>query len=69
MPMPKKTKSISGLKKLFAQTIKMLEEQNDKDITKYFAESYHKMLDDLLGQDFFGTEGQGDPRGDHRDWE
>ena len=24
-------------------------------------------LDDLLGEDAFGTEGQNDPRGDHRD--
>jgi len=25
------------------------------------------MLDELLGEDFFGTEGQLDPRGDRRD--
>lgn len=28
---------------------------------------FNEMLDDLLGEDFFGTEGQCDPRGDHRD--
>ena len=34
-----------------------------KDISKLF----NNMLDDMLGNDFFGTEGQCDPRGDHRD--
>lgn len=29
--------------------------------------SLNKMCDDLLQQDFFGTEGQSDPRGDQRD--
>ena len=32
-----------------------------------FAETLDRVLDDLLAQDFFGTEGQNDPRGDHRD--
>ena len=31
------------------------------------ANKFNVMLDDLLAQDFFGTEGQCDPRGDHRD--
>jgi hypothetical protein len=38
-------------------------EQNEKAI----AEEFNRMLDTLLGEDFFGTEGQCDPRGDHRD--
>lgn len=29
-------------------------------------ECLDRMLDDLLSDDFFGTEGQLDPRGDHR---
>lgn len=32
-----------------------------------FAAALNDELDDLLGQDFFGTEGQCDPRGDHRE--
>lgn len=28
---------------------------------------FDKILDDLLADDFFGTEGQNDPRGDHRE--
>lgn len=31
------------------------------------AEELNVMLDNLLNDDFFGTEGQCDPRGDHRD--
>ncbi|WP_421722384.1 hypothetical protein [Alloalcanivorax xenomutans] len=33
------------------------------------AEALDVMLDDLHGNDFFGTEGQSDPRGDFRDGE
>jgi hypothetical protein len=38
-------------------------EQNEK----FIAEEFNRMLDTLLSEDFFGTEGQCDPRGDHRD--
>jgi hypothetical protein len=38
----------------------------DKDTNKEaiaeYAEAFNKMLDDLLGNDSFGTEGQFDPR-------
>ena len=34
---------------------------------RVIAEEVNKMLDELLEDDFFGTEGQIDPRGDHRD--
>ena len=35
----------------------------DKEV---WANTIDGMLDDLLRQDFFGTEGQSDPRGDRR---
>lgn len=38
-----------------------------KDLRARFAESLDQYLDSLLADDFFGTEGQNDPRGDHRD--
>ncbi len=38
----------------------------DSDDAAVYIEELNAMLDDLLSQDFFGTEGQGDPRGDHR---
>ena len=31
-----------------------------------FVRVFDKILDGLLAEDFFGTEGQSDPRGDHR---
>ena len=39
----------------------------DKNKERIVAEEFKVMLDTLLGDDFFGTEGQCDPRGDHRD--
>jgi hypothetical protein len=39
----------------------------DKNKERIVAEEFKVMLDILLGDDFFGTEGQCDPRGDHRD--
>ena len=39
----------------------------DKNKEMIVAEEFKVMLDTLLGDDFFGTEGQCDPRGDHRD--
>lgn len=38
----------------------------DKGDEKIIAEAFNDMLDDLLSDDFFGTEGQSDPRGDRR---
>lgn len=34
---------------------------------RVWAEQINEFLDDRLGEDAFGTEGQIDPRGDHRD--
>jgi len=42
---------------------------NDPDDAEGIAEALDAMLDDLRGYDFFGTEGQNDPRGDFRDRE
>jgi len=41
--------------------------RSDNDMTETYSDELDMMLDELLGQDFFGTEGQNDPRGDHRD--
>ena len=32
-----------------------------------FCPAFNNWLDDMLGEDMFGTEGQNDPRGDHRE--
>lgn len=44
----------------------MLKDKND---AKIIVDAMNKMLDDLLSEDFFGTEGQLDPRGDWRDFD
>ena len=38
----------------------------DKEAAKIISEKLETFLDELQGEDFFGTEGQSDPRGDQR---
>lgn len=38
------------------------------DQAAYFCGLFDELLDELSDIDFFGTEGQCDPRGDRRDW-
>lgn len=40
---------------------------DDEDEAEVMASDLDSMLDDLHFHDFFGTEGQNDPRGDFRD--
>ena len=44
----------------------VLQLKENKD-QKFVQDWLEGVLDDLLSCDFFGTEGQCDPRGDHRD--
>lgn len=61
-----KTKtSISGIKNTWNVLI-ISEAQKDKTKEKFVSKLFNQMLDDLHGDDFFGTEGQFDPRGDCR---
>lgn len=55
-------------KKSLRQVFEAILEQCEKDPrdAKIYLEEINKMLDSLLQEDFFGTEGQLDPRGDHR---
>ena len=39
----------------------------DSWLMDQYIQQLNPMLDDMLGNDTFGTEGQNDPRGDHRD--
>jgi len=54
------------------RTIKVLENmlelvKDDEDYANFFADAMNPMLEDLLCNDAFGTEGQSDPRGDGRE--
>lgn len=61
-------KKITG--KNYKKVLKNIETQiseGDNDERQCWFETLNEMLDELLSNDFFGTEGQNDPRGDHRD--
>lgn len=54
--------------KLKAVLVKLADSASrDKSFAKQICFELNIFLDDLLNNDFFGTEGQLDPRGDHRD--
>jgi hypothetical protein len=58
--------SRKNYKKVFANLIRILDESS-KEYVALFCGDFNRMLDDQLDQDFYGTEGQSDPRGDHRE--
>lgn len=49
--------------------ISTVEEVDDEDVLEYWASDIDCMLDEMASNDFFGTEGQRDPRGDGREGE
>lgn len=60
------------MRKTQERVIKVLENmktmtEQDEHYATMFSESLDTMLDDFMGEDAFGTEGQCDPRGDFRD--
>lgn len=46
---------------------KWLDEEVGPRQRTHAAKGFNTWMDVLLREDFFGTEGQSDPRGDHRD--
>ncbi len=52
----------SGLADVFGYMIDLPKVERERLVPQL-----NKLFDDLLSEDFFGTEGQCDPRGDHRD--
>jgi len=61
----KKPKTVEELNKVWSNLMEMA--KNDEGDCEVIADCFNEMLDELLGDDFFGTEGQMDPRGDHRE--
>lgn len=61
---PATSKTVSGVLRKLADFCDQSKYDDDR---KEVASELNIMLDELLNQDFFGTEGQLDPRGDHRD--
>jgi len=54
-------------KKVFDRILAMREHENHSPIFDDILKAFNDALDDLHGNDCFGTEGQVDPRGDHRE--
>jgi len=57
-------------KKNFEEVLEAIKKNfrdESKDGKEFWVESLNMMLDDMASEDFFGTEGQNDPRGDQRD--
>lgn len=52
--------------RLFASLIEKEIKANALDVRE-LTDEFNDWMDKLRGEDFFGTEGQNDPRGDHRD--
>jgi len=61
----RKPKTIAGMNKTWNALMAHAKE-NPEDIIQ-ISQAFNDMLDDLVSEDFFGTEGQLDPRGDQRD--
>lgn len=66
--MPKyKRATAHTVKDVAGKLFNLIKEEQDYDALKQWAIDLNAFLDGLLHQDAFGTEGQLDPRGDHRD--
>jgi hypothetical protein len=61
----KKPKTVKSMNQVWNKLMEYIGQ--DKELEKEAAKVFNMMLDELLSNDFFGTEGQNDPRGDHRD--
>jgi hypothetical protein len=58
-------RSVKTMNQVWAKLMEYAE--NGEWQTKEISQAFNDMLDTLLGDDFFGTEGQCDPRGDRRE--
>lgn len=63
--MKKRKITPKNMRKVFDKLTKLLEGRPIS--AKVFLKDFNIFLDERLRMDFFGTEGQCDPRGDHRD--
>jgi hypothetical protein len=62
--MVRKPRKVMTMQPVWKRLMEMASE--DEHDERIIAAEFNRMLDTLLGEDFFGTEGQNDPRGDHR---
>lgn len=55
-----------NFRKVTENFLKYLESRQDKAAINLYCGCLNDILDEFLNDDFFGTEGQNDPRGDYR---
>jgi hypothetical protein len=60
----RRPKNVMAMRKVFD---KLMTYAKENDQENFVSESFNAMLDTMRDDDFFGTEGQSDPRGDNRD--
>ena len=58
------TNEVTKLENIFNKLLEMAKE--DEMEAEAVSQFVDEMLEEMLGCDFFGTEGQNDPRGDNR---
>ena len=63
--MVRKPKTIKSMNKVWVNLMEYAKDAKQNE--KFISVAFNVMLNGLLGDDFFGTEGQCDPRGDHCD--
>jgi hypothetical protein len=63
--MVRSPKTVKAMNEVWKRLMNFIGKDKNKEMI--VAEEFKVMLDTLLGDDFFGTEGQCDPRGDHRE--
>lgn len=59
-------KTVTDLERVFDNIITQCRDDEEGYAATYI-EEFNELLDTLYKEDFFGTEGSTDPRGDHRD--
>lgn len=64
---PTTADTVAGDLAEFAHWITFHSHPTDDELRAELAKWLNRKLDQLLAQDAFGTEGQQDPRGDHRE--
>jgi hypothetical protein len=62
---------MSSVQKCVATVLRRMADavENDPEDAEVYAYELEELLDNMHGHDFFGTEGQCDPRGDFRNGE
>jgi hypothetical protein len=65
--MPRRVRVTSRNLRVVMERLTQYALETKDEARQAFCDDLNRFLDDLAAEDAFGTEGQGDPRGDQRD--